>query len=154
MTRMRDTFFETANALLGANLQDELCCVFAQEWSRRAFGAAAVQKAPNSAWNLHVGTSQWGPAEACVQAGINAGPAVVCMPATLLPLLSHVYYRMQGWRSDGTGHTLTIEGLPEGRARIYDSAKGRNERISNVNLADFIKQFDRGLCIVALKEAA
>lgn len=151
MSRMRDLFFETADALTAANAQDELCCVFAREWTRRAYGTKVVDQAPASAWNLHKGTSQWGPAEACVTCGINVGPAIVCTPDTFPALKPKTFYRLQGWRPDATGHTFTLEILPEGRARVYDSAKDRNERIANVNLKSYLAQYGTGLCVVELK---
>ena len=153
--RWLDTFAATAAALTDANVTDELCCVFAHAWLVRYYGAAAVARAPLSAWMLYQGTSPWGPAEAVATAGLGS------MVDDLAPGRWH---RVQGWRgtrltpmigADGkpaTGHTITVYAAGNGQALVFDSAKSRNDRVQRVTWASYAAQYTGGMRIAVMME--
>lgn len=149
MSRFLTTYAETAAALRAHDKSDELCCVFAQSWTRRLYGQDVVGRAPAKLWCLWPESGDaWGPVTACVQAGIGE------LVATLVPGRWH---RVQGWRGTPfapgvTGHTFTVYACDAGVAMVFDSAADRNERAAVVNWPQYAAQYRGGIKIAALKE--
>lgn len=156
MHRWESTYLDTVESLKASDASDELCCVFARDWTGRLYGIDVVKRVPNALWCLYPPDPKdsnagdpWGPVTACVKSGIGD---------IALALVPGRWHRIQGWRGKPfaagvSGHTITVFAGPHTHAIVYDSAKDpRGAKTTLVVWADYVKQFTGGIAIAVLEE--
>lgn len=152
MTRWLSMFMLTASKLDDRDQNDELCCIFAEDWTRAVWGDA-VDRAPRHLWRLWTETPDgtppdpYGPVTAVVVAGLHRGPVRYGGGKAPPSLADGELVRCQGWRGRPfgkgvSGHTVTVLGGPAGQCLVFDSAAKRNERVTSIPWADYAAQFE------------
>lgn len=154
--RWESTYLDTVAELDAVDPADELCCVFARDWTAKLYGADVVKRAPTALWMLYPldpkipdSGDPWGPVSACFRAGIASDDVHDLIPGR--------WHRVQGWRGvpfakGVSGHTITVY-AGKRHAIVYDSAKDpRGARVTLVVWADYVAQFTGGVAIAVLEE--
>lgn len=135
------------------------CCVFARLVLREVYGAAAVDRAPISAWHLWDVARPWSPVEAARTAGITS--ALSLPPVQGRPLAVGGLHLCQGWRGTPgapgiTGHTWlwwatsASAGVQiDAAAPPYRTAPGVELRIRR--WADVAAPYRHGIAVAVLR---
>ena len=152
-------FCHTVAELDPNDTTDELCCIFAQDWTRKVYGAKVVDAVPVGMWRLFPELKDpWSPVQACFHAGV----AEVGSRRTDGALTPGRWHRVQGWRGTPfapgvTGHTFTVycPTNPSTTVLVFDSANrlpARGERVAAANWVQYVAQYKGGTALCVLKE--